>query len=126
MAEHSGEESAATLPALEEVYESLRTDAQSLLQELVRGISMWGVTSAMAFLLFVLSLVLAVVVTLFGRPYGSPPNDIGRSTVIFALYASLTLAAISAVVGTVLLRRYLALKKKYSRLFRIARELHSI
>ena len=124
MAEHPPEESAKTLPVLEEVYESLRTDAQSLLRELLRGISMWGVTSLMAFLVCAVSLILAAVVIVFGRPYGSPPSDVGRNTVLIALYTSIALAARSAGVGSLLLQKYLTLKKKYARLYRIARELH--
>jgi hypothetical protein len=111
------------LPALEEVYDSLKTDAESLLRELLLGISMWGVTSLMAFLLCAASLILAVVVTLFGRPYGNPPSGVSSETVLAALYTSLALAATSAVVGSLLLQKYLTLKKKYSRLFQIAREL---
>jgi hypothetical protein len=111
------------LDDLTEVYALLKTDASDLLGDLLRGISMWRTTAVIAIFLTVSWLVLAVVVTAFGRPYGSPPNDISSSTVLVALYLSVILAVASACVCVYLFSRYFSLKKKYSRLFQIAAKL---
>src|ERR1700730_17263553 len=97
---------------LKEVYELLKTDAPDLLGDLLRGVSMWRTTAVIALFLTISWIVLAFVVTAFGRPYGSPPNDISSSTVLVALYLSVILAIASAGVCFFLFSRYFSLKKK--------------
>jgi len=119
-------EAGASDPKLEdlsEVYALLKTDASDLLGDLLRGVSMWRTTAAIALFLTVSWIVLAIVVTAFGRPYGHPPNDISSTTVLVALYLSIILAAASGGVCAFLFSRYISLKKKYSRLFQIAEKL---
>jgi len=111
------------LTDLGEVYELLRTDASDLLRDLLRGVSMWGTTAVIALFLTLSWLFLAGVITVFGHPYGSPPNGVSYSTVIQALYLSYVLAAASAAVCIYLFSRYFSLKRKYSRLFKIAEKL---
>jgi hypothetical protein len=111
------------LDDLKEVYELLQADASDLLHDLLRGVSMWGTTATIALFLTVAWIVLAVVITVFGRPYGHPPNDVSSSTVLVAFYLSLGLAVLSASICAYLFSRYFSLKKKYSRLFQIAEKL---
>ncbi len=108
---------------LREVYELLKTDASDLLNDLLRGVTMWGTTATIALFLTIAWIILAVVVTVFGRPYGHPPNDVSSSTVLVALYLSVIFAVISASVCAYLFSRFFSLKKKYSRLYRIAEKL---
>jgi hypothetical protein len=115
--------SESKLDDLTEVYAFLKTDASDLLGDLLRGVSMWRTTAVIALFLTVSWIILAVVVTAFGRPYGSPPNNISSSTVVVALYLSIILAVTSACVCAYLFSRYFSLKKKYSRLFQIAAKL---
>ncbi|MDA4130833.1 MAG: hypothetical protein OK457_08690 [Thaumarchaeota archaeon] len=122
MAEESNKGS-QKLADLSEVYELLKTDASDLLRDLLRGVSMWGTTAVIALFLTLSWIVLAAVITVFGHPYGSPPNGVSTSTVIEVLYMSIGLAFVSAVVCIYMFSRYFSLKKKYSRLFKIAEKL---
>ena len=105
------------LADLSEVYELLKTDASDLLRDLLRGVSMWKVTAMLALLLTFSWIALATVIMVFGHPYGSPP------TILLALYVSLALAAVSATLSFYLLYRYYTLRRKYTRLFKIAEKL---
>jgi ABC-type antimicrobial peptide transport system permease subunit len=105
------------LADLSEVYELLKTDASDLLRDLLRGVSMWKVTALLALLLTFSWIALATVITLFGHPYGSPP------TILWALYVSLALAVVSAILSFYLFYRYYTLRRKYTRLFNIAEKL---
>jgi uncharacterized membrane protein len=105
------------LADLSEVYELLKTDASDLLRDLLRGVSMWNVTALLSALLTFSWIALAAVILKFGHPFGSPP------TILLALYISLALAAVSAVLSFYLFYRYFTLRRKYTRLFNIAEKL---
>lgn len=102
------------LADLEEALGFLKTDASMLLKDLLRGISTWGLTALMAFLLSAVWLALAQVILTFAHPYGSLPG------ILDILYASYVFAAGSAILGFLLLWRYYSLRKRYLRLFEIA------
>ena len=105
------------LTDLAEALGLMKSDASKLLKDLLRGISMWGITAVMAFFLAVVWLALAEVVLTYAHPYGSLPQ------ILDILYASYAFAAGSAVLGVVLFWRYYSLKRRYVRLFGIARKL---
>jgi len=105
------------LADLSEVYELLKTDASDLLSDLLRGVSMWKVTALLALLLTFSWFALAMVIEVFGHPYGSPP------TILYALYGSLVLGVVSATLSFYLFYRYFTLRTKYTRLFKIAEKL---
>jgi len=112
---NSGEEPGKMgLADLEEALGFLKADASRLLKDLLRGISMWGLTALMAFFLAGVWLVLAKVILTYAHPYGSLPQ------ILDILYASYGFAAGSAVLGFLLLWRYYSLRKRYLRLFEIA------
>jgi hypothetical protein len=102
---------------LVEVYDLLKDDATNLLSELLRGISMWRTTGLIASFLTLSWVVLAVVITAFGHPYGSP------YIVLYSLYLSIALAQASGITSVYLFSRYISLRRKYSRLFKIAEKL---
>jgi len=60
---------------------------------------------------------LAAVIMMFGHPYGSPPP------ILQALYLSVALAVVSAILSFYLFYRYYTLRRKYTRLFNIAEKL---
>jgi len=95
----------------------IRTDSAKLLGDMLQGISMWGVTSLMAFLVSAICLALGETILTYAHPYGTLPQ------VLEALYASYALAGVSAVMGVVLLARYYTLKRRYTSLYRAARNL---
>jgi hypothetical protein len=105
------------LTDLSDALEQMKTDASKLLMDLLRGIAMWGITALMAFFLAFVWLALAEVVLVYAHPYGSLPQ------ILDILYASYGFAAGSAILGLVLFWRYFSLKRKYVRLFGIARKL---
>lgn len=111
------------LTDLAEVYDLLKSDAVNLLRDLLRGVSMWGTTALMALFLTCSWIILAAVITIFGHPYGSPPNGVDYHTVLDALYASYAFAGISAIICGYLFSRYYLLRKKYTRLFKLAEKL---
>ena len=102
------------LADLEEALGFLRTDASRLLQDLLRGISMWGLTALMAFFLAAVWLALAQVILTYAHPYGSLPR------ILDILYASYAFAIGSALLGSLLFWKYYSLRKRYLRLFEIA------
>jgi hypothetical protein len=102
---------------LEGALEFVKSDASALLGDLLRGISMWGLTALMAFVLAAVWLVLAQVVLAYAHPYGSPPQ------VLDTLYLSYGFAAGSACLGLALLWRYYSLRRRYVKLFEIAGKL---
>jgi hypothetical protein len=105
------------LADLSEIYELLKADASDLLRDLLRGVSMWKMTSLLALLLTFSWLALVAVIMVFGHPYGSPYG------VLVGLYLSLALAAVSATLCFYLFYRYYTLRRKYTRLFNIAEKL---
>jgi hypothetical protein len=105
------------LADLSEVYELLKTDASDLLRDLLRGVSMWNMTAVLALLLTFSWIALAAVIIKFGHPFGAPP------AILLALYFSLALAAVSAILSFYLFYRYFTLRRKYTRLFNIAEKL---
>ncbi len=108
---------APEMTSLAEALQVMKADTSNLLKDMLRGISMWGASAATALLLAVAWLALAQAILTYAHPYGSPP------VVLETLYAGYAFSAISAVLGVVLLWRYLLLRKRYSRLFRIASNL---
>ena len=102
------------LADLEEALGFLRTDASRLLRDLLRGISMWGLTALMAFFLAAVWFALSQVILTYAHPFGALPQ------VLDLLYASYVFAIGSASLGFVLLWRYYSLRKRYLRLFEIA------
>jgi hypothetical protein len=105
---------------LEDLAEALglmKADASKLLKDLLRGISMWGITSMMAFFLAFVWLALAQAILTYGHPYGSPPQ------ILDILYASYLFAVVSVSLGLFLFWRYYSLRRKYTRLFEIAGKL---
>jgi hypothetical protein len=106
------------LPELEQVYRLLQDDAATILRDLLRGISLWGITAIVAVFLALVSLGLATTILTFAHPYGASPN------ILHALYASYSVAGISAVIAGVLFWRYFTLRRKYSRFFEVAEKLH--
>lgn len=112
---NSGEEPGKMrLADLEEALGFLKSDASRLLKDMLRGISMWGLTALMAFFLAAVWLVLAKVILMYAHPYGALPQ------VLDLLYVSYGFATGSAVLGFLLLWRYYSLRKRYLRLFEIA------
>lgn len=105
------------LANLEEALEFVKADASKLLRDLLSGISMWGLTALMAFVLAAVWLGLAEVILTYAHPYGALPQ------VLDTLYISYLFATASAILGLVLIWRYYSLRKKYSRLFEIAGKL---
>lgn len=105
------------LAALGEALNLMKNDTSKLLRDLLKGISMWGFTSLMAFLLAAVWLAFSQVVLTYAHPYGSPPQ------VLEILYAGYALTAISAMLGVLLSWRYYSLRKRYTRLFEIADKL---
>lgn len=105
------------LTDLAEALGLMKADASRLLKDLLRGVSMWGITALMAFLLAAVWLALAEVVLIYAHPYGSLPQ------ILDILYASYAFAAGSGVLGVVLFWRYFSLKRRYVSLFEIARKL---
>jgi len=99
---------------LEEALGFLKADASRLLKDLLRGVSMWGLTALMAFLLAAVWLALALVILAYAHPYGSLPQ------ILDILYASYGFATGSALLGFLLLWRYYSLRKRYLRLYEIA------
>ena len=102
---------------LEEALSWMRSDARTLLRDMLRGISMWGFTALLAALLAALCLVLAQSIMTFEHPYGSPPE------ILDALYVSYGVAAVSAVSSLALAWRYFSLRRRYTKLFEIAAKL---
>ena len=102
------------LADLEEVMRFVKADASNLLNDLLRGISMWGLTALMAFFLASVWLVLAQVILHYAHPYGALPE------VLDVLYLSYGFAIGSACLGVALFWRYQSLRKRYSRLAEIA------
>ncbi|MDA4125094.1 MAG: hypothetical protein OK438_06575 [Thaumarchaeota archaeon] len=98
---------------LEEALRFVKADASNLLSDLLRGISMWGFTALMAFLLAAICLVLSQVILTYAHPYGSLPP------ILDILYVSYGFAIGSAFLGFVLFWRYYSLRKRYARLFEI-------
>jgi hypothetical protein len=119
MKEPTGESPAVRmeLAELAEALGFMKADASRLLNDMTRGISMWGVTALLSFLLAAVSLALAQAVLTYAHPYGALPQ------VLDLLYASYLSSACSAVLGLVLAWRYFTLKTRYVRLFEIARKL---
>jgi hypothetical protein len=115
----SNEEDASKLRLadLEEALGFLKADSSKLLRDLLSGISMWGLTALMAFVLAAVWFGLAQVVLIYAHPYGSPP------LILEILYVSYGFAIASALLGIVLFWRYYSLRKRYSRLFEIAGKL---
>jgi hypothetical protein len=105
------------LADLSEVYELLKTDASDLLSDLLRGVSMWKVTALLAVVLTFSWIALATVILVFGHPFGALP------IILFSLYLSLALALVSATMSFYLFYRYYTLRRKYTRLFKIAEKL---
>jgi len=103
---------------LAEALELMKTDASKLLKDLLRGISMWGITALLAFCLAAVWLVLSEFIVRFAHPFGSPP------LILDILYVSYAFSAGSALLGLVLLWRYYSLRKKYEKLFVISGTLH--
>ncbi|HEY6283250.1 MAG TPA: hypothetical protein VIW22_04925 [Nitrososphaerales archaeon] len=99
---------------LVEALRLMRADTSNLLKDMLRGISMWGITAVTAFLLAGVSLALSQVILTYAHPYGSLP------IVLDILYAGYIFSALSACLGAFQLWRYLSLRKKYSRLFQVA------
>ena len=108
---------------LVEVYDLLKSDATNLLRDLLNGVSMWGTTAMIAFFLTLSWLVLTAVITIVGRPYGSPPNGLDSIQVLYLWYLGIILAIASGITTVFLFSRYYSLKRKYSRLFKIAEKL---
>jgi len=102
---------------LADALELMKADASKFLRDLLKGVSMWGITAVLAFSLAVVWLALAQVVLTFAHPYGSPP------LILDILYLSYGFAIGSASLGCALFWRYYSLRKKYTRLFEIARKL---
>jgi len=105
------------LTDLAEALGLMKADASKLLKDLLRGISMWGITALMAFFLAAVWLALSEVVLTYAHPYGSLPPTLD------ILYVSYGFAAGSAILGLILSWRYLSLKRRYVRLFEIAGKL---
>lgn len=95
----------------------MKTDAAKLLRELKMGISMWGVTSLMAFLVSFVSFVLGYTILTYAYAYENLPQ------VLDFLYASYALTISSLIIGIILLWKYFALRRRYTRLFDISRNL---
>jgi hypothetical protein len=100
-----------------EALDLMRADSKRLLGDLLRGISMWGVTSLLAFFLAGACLALGQVIIKYAHPYGALPQ------VLDLLNISYGLALVSAGLGGILLWRYYSLRTRYSRLFEVARNL---
>jgi hypothetical protein len=114
-----GEEEASKLGLadLEEALGFVKADASNLLRDLLSGISMWGLTALMSFVLAAVWLGLAEVILTYAHPFGALPQ------VLDVLYVSYVFATASAFLGLVLFWRYYSLRKRYSRLFEIAGKL---
>ena len=95
----------------------IKSDASSLLKDLLRGISMWGVTAAMAFILAAVWLALGQFILAYAHPYGAPQG------ILDLLYASYGFAVGSVSLGAIMSWRYYSLKRRYTRLFEITRKL---
>ena len=95
----------------------MKADAAKLLKDLLRGVSMWGITAAMAFVLAAVWVALGEVILKYAHPFGSPPLALD------VLYASDVLGVVSGLLGAILFWRYYSLRKKYGRLFKIAENL---
>jgi hypothetical protein len=100
-----------------EALDLMRADSKRLLADLLRGISMWGVTSLLAFCLAGACLALGQVIVKYAHPFGSLPQ------VLDLLNISYGLALGSAALGGVLFWRYYSLRARYSKLFEVARNL---
>lgn len=105
------------LADLEEALGLVKADASKLLRDLLTGISMWGLTALMAFVLAAVWLGLGEVILTYAHPYGALPQ------VLDILYLSYLFAGASSVLGLVLFWRYYTLRKRYSRLFEITGKL---
>ena len=116
----NGEDQAERSPEVADLAEALgwvKTDAERFLKDLLRGVSMWGTTAAMALVLALVWLALGQAVVTYAHPYGSPP------LVLDILYLSYVMVVVSASLGVVLFWRYLSLRRRYARLFDIAAKL---
>jgi H+/Cl- antiporter ClcA len=120
MSEPEGEreQEAGRLPELEQVYKLLQEDAATILSDLLRGISLWGITGGVAVFMALVSLALARSILIFAHPYGSPPD------ILYSLYISYLVAGIFAAIAGVFFWRYFTLGRKYSKFFEIAKKLH--
>jgi hypothetical protein len=121
MAEPSSEDaSGGDRPELADLAEALsfmKADASKVLKDLLRGISMWGITALMAFLMSIVWLALAGTILSFAHPYGSSPQ------ILETLYVSYAFAVGSVAIGMFLFWRYYSLRRRYVRLFEIATKL---
>ncbi len=125
MREGGGDEGASPLrgteaPEVVNLAEALRlmkADTSNLLSDMLSGISMWGTTAVMAFVLAGVWLALSQVVLAYAHPYGSRP------AVLETLYVGYVFSVASASLGAILLWRYRTMRKRYTRLFQIASEL---
>ena len=115
-----GEEGLSPIPEVGDLAEALqlmKLDTSNLLKDMLRGISMWGMTAVVAFLMAGAWLALAQAILTYAHPYGSYP------LVLDTLYAGYALSAVSACAGVLLLWRYFSMRGRYSRLYQIASRL---
>jgi len=96
----------------------MKSDAARLLKELLRGISMWGITALLAFIMAGVWIALGEAILKYAHPFGSPPFALD------ILYASYLLAIASALMGIVLSWRFFWLRSRFGRLYKIAETLH--
>ena len=91
-----GEEGLSPIPEVGDLAEALqlmKLDTSNLLKDMLRGISMWGMTAVVAFLMAGAWLALAQAILTYAHPYGSYP------LVLDTLYAGYALSAVSACAG---------------------------
>jgi hypothetical protein len=112
-----GKSSPREVADLAEALQLMKADTSNLLRDMLRGISMWAVTAAIAFILAGAWLALADAILTYAHPYGSQP------LVLDTLNLAYVFSVVSASVGVVLFLRYSLMRKRYSKLFRIAEKL---
>ena len=114
-----GEDQSSTpeVANLAEALQLMKADTSTLLKDMLRGVSMWGITAIVAFVLAATWLALAQAILTYAHPYGAQP------LVLDTLYLGYLFSSLSACVGAILLWRYWSMRKRYSQLFRIADKL---
>ena len=116
-AQKGQDETGLNVADLAEALIFMKADAAKLLKDMLRGISMWGITAAMAFVMAAVWFALGELILRYAHPFGSPPF------ILDLLYASDLVAVASALLGAILSWRYYSLRKRYGRLYEIAENL---